>query len=58
MCAEGRRPICQDTGIVNVLLQIGMIGKAERGPTGIEAIKKHESACLMAVGGAIAVTAA
>jgi fumarate hydratase class I len=24
MCAEGRRPICQDTGIVNVFLQIGM----------------------------------
>ncbi len=31
---------------------IGMIGKAERGPTGIEAIKKHRSAYLMAVGGA------
>ena len=24
MCAEGRRPICQDTGIVVVLLKIGM----------------------------------
>ncbi|MCK8514831.1 fumarate hydratase [Methylonatrum kenyense] len=24
MCAEGRRPICQDTGIVTVLLKIGM----------------------------------
>jgi len=24
MCAEGRRPICQDTGIVNVFLKIGM----------------------------------
>lgn len=24
MCAEGRRPICQDTGIVTVFLQIGM----------------------------------
>ena len=24
MCAEGRRPICQDTGIVNVFLEIGM----------------------------------
>ncbi len=24
MCAEGRRPICQDTGIVTVLLRIGM----------------------------------
>jgi fumarate hydratase, class I len=31
---------------------IAMIGKAERGPTGIEAIKKHQSAYLMAVGGA------
>jgi fumarate hydratase, class I len=31
---------------------ISMIGKAERGPTGIEAIKKHKSAYLMAVGGA------
>jgi fumarate hydratase class I len=24
MCAEGQRPICQDTGIVNVFLKIGM----------------------------------
>ncbi|MBX9868401.1 MAG: fumarate hydratase [Burkholderiaceae bacterium] len=31
---------------------ISMIGKAERGPTGIEAIKRHQSAYLMAVGGA------
>ncbi len=31
---------------------IAMIGKAERGPTGIEAIRKHKSAYLMAVGGA------
>ncbi len=31
---------------------IGMIGKAERGPSGIAAIKKHRSAYLMAVGGA------
>ena len=31
---------------------IGMIGKAERGAAGIEAIKKHKSAYLMAVGGA------
>jgi len=31
---------------------IGMIGKAERGPTAIEAIRKHQSAYLMAVGGA------
>jgi fumarate hydratase, class I len=31
---------------------IAMIGKAERGPTGIEAIKQHKAAYLMAVGGA------
>ena len=31
---------------------IGMIGKAERGPVAIEAIKKHKAAYLMAVGGA------
>ena len=31
---------------------ISMIGKAERGPTGVAAIKKHKSAYLMAVGGA------
>ena len=29
-----------------------MIGKAERGPVAIEAIRKHRSAYLMAVGGA------
>ncbi|HVL56886.1 MAG TPA: fumarate hydratase, partial [Burkholderiaceae bacterium] len=31
---------------------IAMIGKAERGPTAIDAIRKHKSAYLMAVGGA------
>jgi fumarate hydratase class I len=31
---------------------IAMIGKAERGPAGIEAIRKHRAAYLMAVGGA------
>ncbi|WP_297573631.1 fumarate hydratase [uncultured Deefgea sp.] len=31
---------------------LGMIGKAERGPAGIDAIKKHQSVYLMAVGGA------
>ena len=31
---------------------IAMIGKAERGPVAIEAIRKHQSAYLMAVGGA------
>ena len=30
---------------------LGMVGKAERGPAAIEAIKKHKSAYLMAVGG-------
>ncbi len=29
MCAEGRRPICQDTGIVNAFLKIGMDVKWE-----------------------------
>ncbi|MCY7313322.1 MAG: fumarate hydratase [Pseudoxanthomonas sp.] len=31
---------------------LGMVGKAERGPAGIEAIRKHKSVYLMAVGGA------
>ena len=31
---------------------IGMVGKSERGPVAIESIKKHQSAYLMAVGGA------
>ena len=31
---------------------IGMIGKAERGPVAVEAIRKHKAAYLMAVGGA------
>jgi fumarate hydratase class I len=31
---------------------LGMIGKAERGPVAIEAIRKHRSVYLMAVGGA------
>ncbi|MBX2835870.1 MAG: fumarate hydratase [Gammaproteobacteria bacterium] len=31
---------------------LGMIGKAERGPTGVDAIKKHKAVYLMAVGGA------
>ncbi|PXW95548.1 homodimeric fumarase (class I) [Sphaerotilus hippei] len=29
MCAEGKRPICQDTGIVNVFMKIGMDVKWE-----------------------------
>src|SRR3546814_5329947 len=24
VCAEGKRPLCQDTGIVNVFLKVGM----------------------------------
>ncbi|MBI1809835.1 MAG: fumarate hydratase [Gemmatimonadetes bacterium] len=31
---------------------IAMIGKAERGPVGLEAIRKHRAAYLMAIGGA------
>jgi fumarate hydratase class I len=31
---------------------LGMVGKAERGPAAIDAIRKHRSAYLMAVGGA------
>ena len=31
---------------------LGMVGKAERGPVALEAIRKHRSAYLMAVGGA------
>src|SRR5712691_12749188 len=36
MCAEGKRPICQDTGIVNVFLKIGMNVRFEGFPAGIE----------------------
>ena len=38
--------VLENTGLM------GMIGKAERGPAGIEAIKKHGAVYLMAVGGA------
>jgi fumarate hydratase class I len=31
---------------------IGMIGKAERGPSAIESIRKHRSVYLIAIGGA------
>ncbi|MBA4073158.1 MAG: fumarate hydratase [Gemmatimonas sp.] len=31
---------------------IGMVGKSERGPVGLEAIRKHKAVYLMAVGGA------
>ena len=30
MCAEGHRPICQDTGIVNAFIKVGMDVKFER----------------------------
>src|SRR6202000_941812 len=33
MCAEGHRPICQDTGIVNTFIKLGMDVRFE-GPTG------------------------
>jgi fumarate hydratase class I len=35
MCAENRRPICQDTGIVNVFLRIGMEVRFIRFPDSI-----------------------
>ena len=31
LCAQGRRPICQDTGIVNVFLKIGIEARWETG---------------------------
>jgi fumarate hydratase class I len=40
------RTMLEQTGL------LGMIGKAERGPTAIEAIRDYESVYLMAVGGA------
>ena len=36
MCAEGHRPLCQDTGIVNVFLKIGMDVRFEGFPGSIE----------------------
>ncbi len=36
MCAEGRRPICQDTGIVNVFLKVGMDVRWEGFPGSLE----------------------
>jgi len=40
------RTMLEETGLM------GMIGKAERGPTGIEAIRDNQAVYLMAVGGA------
>src|SRR5574343_983147 len=37
MCAEGHRPICQDTGSVNVFMKIGMDCRFEGFDDGIEA---------------------
>ncbi len=34
MCAEGHRPICQDTGIVTVFLKVGMEARWEAGADG------------------------
>ena len=36
MCAEGRRPICQDTGIVTVFLEIGMDVRWDDATMGVE----------------------
>jgi fumarate hydratase, class I len=36
MCAEGRRPLCQDTGIVNVFLKVGMDVRFEGFPGSVE----------------------
>ena len=44
MCAEGKRPICQDTGIVNVFLKIGMDVKWE-GFTGSIADAVNQGVC-------------
>ena len=32
MCAEGHRPICQDTGIVNAFVKVGMDVRFEAAP--------------------------
>ena len=32
MCAEGHRPVCQDTGIVNAFVKVGMNTRFEAGP--------------------------
>src|SRR5205085_12160975 len=40
MCAEGHRPICQDTGIVNVFVKIGMGVRLEFSSSFEEAINE------------------
>src|SRR5580700_10376475 len=49
MCAEGHRPICQDTGIVTVFLKIGMdvrwdatMTVQEMADAGVRRAYKHE----------------
>jgi fumarate hydratase, class I len=44
MCAEGKRPLCQDTGIVNVFLKIGMSCQFE-GFSGSIADAVNEGVC-------------
>ena len=41
MCAEGHRPICQDTGIVTVFLKIGMDVRWEDAIMGVEIGRAH-----------------
>src|SRR3982751_2480040 len=36
LCAEGKRPLCQDTGIVNVFLKVGMDVRFEGFPGSVE----------------------
>ncbi len=55
MCAEGRRPICQDTGIVTVFLKIGMgvqwaadIGVTEMVNAGVRRAYSHPENILRA----------
>ena len=38
MCAEGHRPICQDTGIVNVFLDVGLNVRLEGFDDGLDAV--------------------
>ncbi len=44
MCAEGHRPICQDTGIVTIFLKVGM-GVVWQGPNGGPATLTLQEIC-------------
>ena len=44
MCAEGHRPICQDTGIVNVFVKVGMDVRFEGSPGGAPTLDIQEMA--------------